>query len=62
MKRLTDKKVAADLKRNAEGLQAAGVKIDYSHLIYIKLAEYEDEEERRACIYSTHENDENYID
>lgn len=62
MKRLTDKKVAADLKRNAEGLQAAGFKVDYSHLIYIKLAEYEDDEERRACIFSTHENDENYID
>lgn len=62
MKRLTDKKVAADLKRNAEGLQAAGVQVEYSHLIYIKLAEYEDEEERRDCIFSAYENDENYID
>lgn len=62
MKRLTDKKVAADLKHNAESLQARGFKVDYSHLIYIKLAEYEDEEERRACVLTVPENDENYID
>lgn len=59
MARLTDKKVAEDLKRNAAGLKAAGLDIPMSDRRYIKLAEYEDKEER---ILSVPENDENYID
>lgn len=47
MDRLTDRKVAADLKRNCEGLQAAGIEPNMSDLRYIKLAEYEDAEEIR---------------
>lgn len=46
MHRLTDKKTAADLKHNVEGLQAAGVEPNISDLRYIKLAEYENREER----------------
>lgn len=59
MARLTDKKVAEDLKRNADGLKAVGLDIPMSDRRYIKLAEYEDKEER---VFSVHENDENYID
>ena len=46
MKRLTDRKTAADLKRNAEGLQAKGIEPNMSDLRYIKLAEYENREEQ----------------
>lgn len=59
MERLTDKKTAEALKQNAEALNAAGFDIPISEKIYIKLAEYEDKEER---VFSVHENDENYID
>lgn len=45
MKRLTDRKTAAALKRNAEGLQAVGVEPSIIDLRYIKLAEYENAEE-----------------
>lgn len=45
MERLTNKKTAADLKRNVEGLQAAGVEPNISDLRYIKLAEYENIED-----------------
>ena len=59
MERLTDKKVAADLKNNVEGLQAVGIAPDISYLRYIKLAEYEDAEEQQEqkqercenCVY-----------
>lgn len=46
MKRLTDRKVAADLKKNIEGLRAVGAEPSMSDLRYVKLAEYEDAEER----------------
>lgn len=45
MKRLTDSKIAADLKSNYEGLQKAGIEPSPDHLIYVRLAEYEDKEE-----------------
>ena len=47
MERLTDKKVAENLKSNIEGLKKAGVDISVDDLRYIKLAEYENEEERQ---------------
>ena len=47
MERLTDKKVAENLKSNIEGLKKAGVDISVDDLRYIKLAEYENEEERK---------------
>jgi hypothetical protein len=48
MERLTDRKTAADLKRNAEGLQAKGIEPNMSDLRYIKLAEYENREEHET--------------
>lgn len=45
MERLTNKKVAANLKSNIEGLKRAGIDISIDDLRYIKLAEYENEEE-----------------
>ena len=41
MERLTDKKLAKDLKSNCEGLKRAGIEPNMSDLRYIKLAEYE---------------------
>lgn len=45
MERLTDRKTAADLRRNYEALQAAGQPRDIGTERYLKLAEYEDIEE-----------------
>jgi hypothetical protein len=45
MTRLTDKHTAAELKRNCDGLRAAGIDPPMSDLRYIRLAEYEDIEE-----------------
>jgi hypothetical protein len=56
MGRLTDRKTAAALKENCEKLQAAGFAVDMSNLRYIKLAEYEDEEEMRERLEWLREN------
>lgn len=45
MERLTDRKTAATLKDNADGLRAVGLEPTISDLMYIKLAEYENVEE-----------------
>lgn len=45
MERLTDKKVAENLKSNIEGLKRAGLDASIDDLRYIKLAEYENEED-----------------
>lgn len=45
MERLTDKALAAALKRNNEKLQDMGIEPPMSDLRYVKLAEYEDVEE-----------------
>lgn len=42
MERLTDSKVAADLKSNYEGLQHAGIEPSPEHLQYVRLAELEE--------------------
>jgi hypothetical protein len=47
MKRLTDKRTAEALKQNADGLMAKGFDVPIDDLRYIKLAEYENEEERK---------------
>jgi len=49
MERLTDPKVAADLRSNAEGLQSKGFEVPIDDLRYIKLAEYEDEEDSKLA-------------
>lgn len=41
MDRLTDRKTAAALKKNADGLKSKGIEPSVSDLRYIKLAEYE---------------------
>lgn len=41
MKRLTNDKVADNLKENIKGLQAIGYEPDMSNLRYVRLAEYE---------------------
>lgn len=46
MGRLTDRKTAADLKHNCDGLRAKGIEPNISDLRYIKLAEYENRYER----------------
>lgn len=46
MERLTDKELAKALKSNCEGLKRAGIEPNMSDLRYIKLAEYENREER----------------
>lgn len=52
MQRLTDYKTAQNLKHNCEGLQKVGIAPEIDDLRYIKLAEYENEEERkeRTCV------------
>ena len=47
MERLTNKRTAQQVRDNVEKLQAKGFDVDYSLLYYIKLAEYEDNEELR---------------
>lgn len=49
--RLTNRKTYSDLKNNAERLQAKGMEVSISDLMYIKLAEYENAEEdaHEAC-------------
>ena len=44
MERLTDSKVAAELKSNYEGLQRAGIEPSPEHLQYVRLAELEEKE------------------
>lgn len=51
MKRLTDRKVAAELKRNVEELQAAGIEPTVSDLRYIKLAKYENLEDKFGFLF-----------
>lgn len=46
MERLTDRETAQKLKANCDGLKATGIEPSMSDLRYIKLAEYENEEER----------------
>lgn len=43
--RLTNRKTYSDLKNNVEGLQAKGMEVSRSDLMYVKLAEYENAEE-----------------
>lgn len=60
MKRLTDRRVAEALRDNAEGLIAKGVKPAIDDLRYIKLAEYENEEERKERTSVNYDPDEYY--
>lgn len=59
-KRLTDRKVAEDLLHNSERLAAAGFDVPIDHKRYIKLARYEDEEERKEKALVNYDPDEWY--
>lgn len=54
MKRLTDRRTAAELKANADDLRAAGIEPLISDLRYIKLAEYENTDEDFETFRKTH--------
>ena len=58
MKRLTDKRTAEALRDNAEGLIAKGFDVPIDDLRYIKLADYENEEERRERTSVNYDPDE----
>lgn len=60
MNRLTDKKAAEALRHNASGLRAKGFEVPIDDLRYIKLAEYEDEQERRERTHVNYDPDEWY--
>ena len=45
--RLTDDRTYLQVKANVDGLQSKGFEVPYSHLLYIKLAEFERYEEKR---------------
>lgn len=47
MDRLTNKKTADELRHNIAGLIAAGIEPSALDIRYVKLADYEDEEELR---------------
>lgn len=48
MDRLTNKKTADELRHNIAGLIAKGIEPSALDIRYVKLADYEDEEERQA--------------
>lgn len=54
--RLTDPKTAADLKSNAEGLMRVGIQPSVDTLIYIKLAEYENQQENQKILWKEDKN------
>lgn len=60
MHRLTNRKTAEALRSNIEGLRKAGIEPDISDLRYIKLAEYENEEERKEKTLVNYDPDEWY--
>lgn len=47
MQRLTDKRTAEQVRQNLAGLKAKGMQVSRLDEIYVKLADYENEEERR---------------
>lgn len=60
MERLTDHKTAEALRNNAEGLSTKGIDVPIDDLRYIKLARYEDEEERKQAIACNYDTDDWY--
>lgn len=60
MERLTDHKTAEALRKNAEGLSAKGINVPIDDQRYIKLARYEDEEERKARTFVNYDPDDYY--
>ena len=51
--RLTDDRTYLQVKANVDGLQSKGFEVPYSHLLYIKLAEFERYEEKRKSTFES---------
>lgn len=60
MKRLTDKRTAEQVRQNLAGLKAKGMQVSRLDEIYVKLADYENEEERRERTSVNYDPDEYY--
>ena len=60
MKRLTDSETAEVLKANAKKLKSRGFDVPIDDLRYIKLAEYEEEQERSERTQVNYDPDEWY--
>lgn len=60
MKRLTDRKTAEAVKANIRKLQAAGADVSIIDLRYVKLAQYENDEERKEKALVNYDPDEWY--
>lgn len=60
MNRLTDKRTAEQVRQNCEKLLQAGVQPSILDLMYVRLADYENEEERRERTSVNYDPDEWY--
>lgn len=60
MQRLTDRRTAEQVRQNCEGLIKAGVQPSILDLMYCRLADYEDEEERRTRTFVNYDPDDYY--
>lgn len=60
MRRLTDSRVAQQLRDNASGLISKGFEVPIDDLRYIRLAEYEEREQQRELFTVSYDPDEEY--
>ena len=60
MNRLTDRRTAEQVRQNCEGLIKAGVQPSILDLMYCRLADYADEEERRTRTFVNYDPDDYY--
>lgn len=60
MNRLTNRAIAEELRSNIEQLKAVGIEPNISDLRYIKLAEYENSEERKEKALVNYDPDDWY--
>ena len=60
MQRLTDRGTAEVLRTNIKGLARAGIEPSIEDLRYIKLADYENEEERKEQTFVSYDPDDYY--
>lgn len=60
MRRLTDSRIAQQLRDNASGLISKGFEVPIDDLRYIRLAEYEEREQQREFFSVSYDPDEEY--
>ena len=60
MKRLTDRRTAETVRANLNKLRASGQRTSILDEMYVRLADYENEEERREMNYCNYDPDEWY--